>query len=131
VIGDLSMANSELILTIALVVVPAAVSLVVGALSASVAVWLQRDRLRTELKLEFATEAAIQELLSDERYSERKRTLKAIEARLKGLEGDDLRRALIRAGAVSFRRRKDGAELWGLRALNQDLWKEETADGEA
>jgi hypothetical protein len=81
---------------------------------------LQRERFRTELKLEFALEAAIRDLLSDKRFLERKRTFKEIKRRLGGLEDDDLRKALIRAGAISFTRRSDRAEMWGLRELVND-----------
>lgn len=87
---------------------------------------LQRERLRTEMKLEFATEGAIQELLTDERYA--MRSFEQIQRRLNGLEGDDLRKALIRAGAVSFQKQDVGGEngeLWGLRERNaKNLWEE-------
>lgn len=125
------MANEELFVTLVPAVIAAVVSLIVGVASALVTVWLQRDRLRTELKLEFATETAIRELLSDKRFPERKRTFRAIGRRLNGLREDDLRRALIRAGAVSFKRRKDDEELWGLRELNRDLWSDDTEDDDA
>jgi hypothetical protein len=143
-----------LVVGLAQVAIPAILGLIAGAVSGICVLWmktkelrqqfdletqklthefeLQRDRLRTELKLEFATEAAIRELLSDKRFS--KRSLKAIERRLGGLEGHELRKALLRAGAVSFRRRGvagEEGELWGLRERNmEDLW-EEAVDDEA
>lgn len=115
-------------LEIASIAVPAVISLIVGAASGWFAAvkqrerlkgefQLQRDRLRTELKLEFSTEAAIRELLSDPKFQERKRTFTQIKARLGGFSDEELRMHLIRAGAVSFKRKADGAELWGLRKL--------------
>ena len=116
---------------IAELAVPAIVSLLVGlvtgSLSGLLAARLQRERLRTELKLEFSTETAIRELLSDPHFKERKRSFAAIRRRLAGFEDDDLRKHLIRAGAVSFRKRGvtgDEGELWGLRELvdKADVW---------
>lgn len=116
--------------------------MVVAIITAVITVWsqttrlrhefeLQRERLRTELKLEFAIEAAIRELLSDRRYEERKRTFEQIKRRL-DVFGDDreLRKHLVRAGAVRFKRNHDGAEMWGLRELvdKEELW--ETGSGD-
>ena len=98
-------------------VVAFVVALITSGISAWVAVSLQKDRLRTELKLEFAAEAAIRELLSDDRWP--KRSFEAIQKRLQGFKPDELRRHLIRSGAVSFQG-KSGEELWGLPERNKD-----------
>ena len=92
-------------------------ALVTAGISARVAVSLQKDRLRTELKLEFAAEAAIRELLSDKRWP--KRSYDAIQKRLQGFEPDELRKHLIRAGAVSYQGEAD-KQLWGLPERNRD-----------
>lgn len=116
--------------------VPAIISVVVAIVTAIITVWqqttrlrhefeLQRERLRTELKLEFAIETAIRDLLSDPRFKERKRTFEQIKKRLDIFEQDrELRQHLVRAGAVRFRRNRDGAEMWGLRELTDknEMW---------
>ena len=118
-------------LTIALVsgAVSILVALLSGLLSGYGAARLQRQRLRAELKLEFATETAIRDLLGDSRFKGHKRSFAAIKKRLPGFTDDELRRHLIRAGAISFRKHGtegDEAELWGLRELVKadDVWKE-------
>lgn len=71
-----------------------------------------RDRLRREFQLEFATEAALQALLLDGEY--KMRTFTKIKHHLPAFsEDNDLRLHLIRAGAVCFYD-NDGEELWGL-----------------
>jgi hypothetical protein len=79
---------------------------------------LHKDKVREELKLEFATEAGIRALLSTDKW--KLRTFKAIHGRFKGLEADELRKFLIRAGALSYVRKEDDEELWGLRDHNKD-----------
>ncbi len=58
-------------------------------------------------------EEAIRALLDLEGWG--KRTFKEIKRRLGGFEDDELRKLLVRAGAIRFTRRADGEELWGLR----------------
>ena len=121
-------------------IVASLVSAVVALITAAITAWvtvgvqktrlqaefqLQEARLRTELKLEFAAETAIRELLSREKW--KLRSFKEIEKRLKGFDKDDLRKALIRSGALSFESSADSAhdedednELWGLRERNAD-----------
>ena len=94
--------------------------LATGLLSAAVAfgtTWLtlrfNRQKLRREFQLEFATEAAIQVLLMSEEYE--MRSFEKIKHHLPGFKGDDdLRLHLIRAGAVCFMNEESGEELWGL-----------------
>lgn len=123
-------------------VIPAAISLVAAVITAIITVWsqtarlrhefeLQRDKLRTELKLEFATEEAIRDLLSDPNFEEGKRTFKVIQSRLGGFSDDELRKHLIRAGAVRYRGRTNGAELWGLRTkIGRDRLSADVEDGQ-
>lgn len=70
-----------------------------------------REKLRREFQLEFATEAAIKSLLSDGDY--KMRSFTKIKHHLPGFGDDDLRRHLIRAGAVCFTSETD-SEMWGL-----------------
>jgi hypothetical protein len=61
-------------------------------------------------------ENAAKSLLQDERW--KKRSFKAIKNRLGGFEDNELRKILVRAGAISFESDK-GEELWGLISENQ------------
>ena len=104
--------------TILAALVSAVVALAISGISAWVAVWLQKERLRTELKLEFAAETAIRELLTEKKW--KLRSFKTISKRLQGFDNDELRKLLIRSGALCFERRSDGQELWGLRERNRN-----------
>jgi hypothetical protein len=61
-------------------------------------------------------ENAAKSLLQDERW--KKRSFKAIKNRLGGFEDNELRKILVRAGAIRFESDK-GEELWGLISENQ------------
>ena len=75
--------------------------------------------LLTKLRTEFMAENAIRKLLQCRAW--RLRTFDAIKIRLGGFEDNELRKLLVRSGAVSFRRRSDGKELWGLISENEIL----------
>ena len=90
--------------TLDAVLVSAVVALAISGISAWASIWLLKDRLRTELKLEFAAETAIRELLSEEKW--KLRSFEEIEKRLKGFEENELRKLLIRSGALSFKSRE-------------------------
>ena len=57
---------------------------------------LDRERMRTE----FMAEQVARQLLESERWQ--KRSFEAIKRRLGGFEDDELRKILVRAGAVRF-----------------------------
>ena len=77
----------------------------------------KRERQRVELKMQFALEEAITRLLRHQKYDLRKfDTLKQC---FRGLEDNELRRALIRAGAVSFQSDDGKTEYWGLIERNE------------
>jgi len=80
---------------------------------------LQEERLRTELRTEFMAEEAIKQLLNHPRWPQQ-RSFAEIKRRIGGFEDNELRRLLVRAGAVKFKRIEDGAEMWGLRERNVD-----------
>jgi hypothetical protein len=77
---------------------------------------IQERRLKQELKTEFMAERVATELLSDARWP--KRSFEEIKKRLGGFEDTELRKILVRAGAVRFEQ-KDGGELWGLLSRNK------------
>ncbi len=77
----------------------------------------QKEILREELKLEYSVETAIIHLLQNPNYT--KRGFKKIKHHLRGFkDDDDLRMALIRAGAVAFSG-SGNEEVWGLLSRNQ------------
>lgn len=90
---------------------PAIVAGFVSWKTASKTIDAQRERLRREFQLEFATETAIKTLLENESYT--MRSFEKIKRHLPGFEDNELRRFLIRAGAVKFSG-DDEQELWGL-----------------
>jgi hypothetical protein len=71
----------------------------------------QASRLRTELRTEFMAEEAIHALLTHEDWT--LRSLDAIKRRVKGFDDEELRRLLVRAGAVAFDRPDSSEEMWG------------------
>lgn len=77
---------------------------------------LQEDRLRAELRTEFMAEEAIRQLLQHPDWAQR--SFEAIKRRLGGFQDDELRRHLVRAGAVAFWRDSGKKEWWGLRERN-------------
>ncbi|WP_432093132.1 hypothetical protein [Streptomyces sp. bgisy100] len=94
------------------VAIPLVVSLITSVLA-----WKQHEsRLRAELRTEFMAEAALYALLKDSRWPTRYFT--TIRGYLKGFEDDELRKLLVRAGALCFE--SGGRERWGLRERNAD-----------
>ncbi len=89
---------------------------------------LQQDfeRDREGIRTEFMAEQVVRQLLEHENYTKRK--FKAIKRRLGGYDDkeDDLRRLLIRAGAVRFVGTSDKGkkkfEYWGLLSRNPDAF---------
>lgn len=77
----------------------------------------QLSLLREQHKTEFMAEEAAKHYLSHANYTDRSFT--ELERRLGGYSGDDLRRLLVRAGAIRLRR-KDGSEWWRLLSRNDE-----------
>jgi hypothetical protein len=65
---------------------------------------VQERKLRAELRTEFMAEQVTRSLLENDRW--KKRSFEEIEKRLGGFDDNDLRRILVRAGAVRFRGRE-------------------------
>jgi hypothetical protein len=89
------------------------VTIGVALITSAVTAWLSTPKLNREHKFNIQIEKALQELLSLPNW--KKRSFRQIREKVPGLGEDELRRALIRTGAVAFRRKTDAKELWGLR----------------
>ena len=103
---------SHLHFVLASIVVPAIIALFTSLL----ALLIQERKLRRDYRLDFMAENAARELLESKQWQ--KRSFKAIKARLGGFDDDELRKVLVRAGAVLFKGNNGGEELWGLLKLN-------------
>lgn len=93
------------------------VSIITALITGLVTFAIQERRLKWELRTEFMAEQAAKALLEHEKW--RQRSFDEIKKRLGGFEDDDLRKILVRAGAVKFEG-EDGKELWGLISKNKD-----------
>ena len=85
-------------------------------LTGLLAFWVQEKKLKMELRTEFMAEQATRTLLESDKWG--KRSFDAIKKRLGGFSDDELRKILVRAGAVRFES-VEGEELWGLIARNR------------
>ena len=92
------------------------VAFITALLTAVGTFMLQERRLRMELRTEFMAEQAARLLLESKKW--KKRSFEAIKKRLDGFDDQELRRILIRSGAVRFEG-SDGKELWGLISRNR------------
>jgi hypothetical protein len=92
-------------------------ALVTAVITGLVTFAIQERKLRTELRTEFMAEQAAKQLLESERWA--KRSFDEIKKRLGGFEDNELRKILVRAGAVRFES-SDGKELWGLASRNKN-----------
>ena len=104
--------------TVTTALISAGVSVVVSIVGSFSTFQVQRSRLRAELRTEFMAEEAIQQLLNVEGWEQR--SFEVIQRHIGGFDDDELRRLLVRAGALRFRG-QDGKELWGLRRKNSHL----------
>jgi len=77
---------------------------------------------RRQFMLEYRTEAALKRLLNSSKW--KLRTFKTIQHHVAGFEDDELRRILIRTGAIRFEDAA-GIEIWGLLERNKDLLEAE------
>lgn len=85
--------------------------------------WLQKDRASTDLRIaleavktEHMAEKTAQHFLSHKGYTDR--SFQLLSERLGGFESNELRRILVRAGAIRYER-SNGAEYW--RLLSRDV----------
>jgi hypothetical protein len=89
-------------------------SIGVALITSLVAYLLQERKLKAELRTEFMAEQAAQKLLKSRKW--KKRSFDEIKKRLAGFDDDELRKILVRSGAVRFDGEK---ELWGLISKNK------------
>lgn len=87
----------------------AAIGAAVSLLTTRMQLRHQLEVLRVERKTEDQAEQVAVKLLSHEKFFER--SFDAISTAIGGFEDDELRKLLVRAGAIR-RRRKDGSEWW-------------------
>ena len=80
----------------------------------------QRAQLQTEHAIELSVEKALQHMLSI--YELPYRSFQMIRHHIGGFDANELRRLLVRAGAVRFMA-ADGAELWALVSQVEDDFK--------
>ncbi len=81
---------------------------------------MQERRMRFEfaqMRTEFMAEQVARQLLEHENW--KRRSFERIKYRLGGFDDDELRKILVRAGAIRFEN-GDGKEFWGLISRNQD-----------
>jgi hypothetical protein len=93
------------------------VALVTAIVTALVTISISERKLRRDFGLEFAAERVAHELMQSKW---RLRSFDVIKFHLGGFEDDDLRKMLVKAGAIRFAS-KSGFELWGLLSRNRDL----------
>lgn len=98
-------------------IITSAITAVVAAVITGLITFaLQERKLRAELRTEFMAEQAARALLENERWA--KRSFDEISKRLGGFAEDELRKILVRAGAVRFES-SDRKEMWGLISRNK------------
>lgn len=100
-----------------IVVTSIIISIVTALITGLITFAIQERRLRTELRTEFMAEQAVKSLLESPKWG--KRSFVELKKRLGGFNDDDLRKVLVRAGAVRFIS-SDDEELWGLISRNKD-----------
>ena len=76
---------------------------------------VQERKLRADLRTEFMAERALLKLLESPRWEHR--TFKEIKKRVGGFQDDELRKLLVRTGAVRFEGKGED-EFWGLVSRN-------------
>ncbi|MCZ6676545.1 MAG: hypothetical protein O7E52_04770 [Candidatus Poribacteria bacterium] len=105
------------------IIASAITAAITAILTGTIAFLIQERRLRRDfaldrekLRTEFMAEQVAKELLESDRWE--KRSFDAIKSRLGGFSDDELRKILVRAGAVRFRG-QNAEELWGLMSRNR------------
>lgn len=93
-----------------LVLSPATVAAAVALITTLVTQSANTARMKREFMLESRAESVALALLRHKKWG--LRSFAKLKSRLGGFEDDELRRVLVRAGAVRFY--KDGVEYWGL-----------------
>jgi len=92
-----------------------AVSLVVAVVTSVLTTVSSERALKRQYQLEFAAERVVRKILSDSVWP--LRSFDIIKRHLGGFENDELRKILVRAGAIRFKL-TSGDEVWGLLERN-------------
>ena len=90
-------------------------SLAAGSIAGYLTSLLKAVELRKQYQLQDNAERAVRELLKDKKWT--LRSFKVIRHHLGGFDDIELRKLLVRAGAIRFKS-KSGMELWGLLPRN-------------
>ena len=98
-------------------VIAGVVALIVAAVTSAGGFYLQRERLRQELRTQFMAEQAIVALLQHPDW--KLRSFRRISRKVSGFGENELRQLLVRSGALRFES-AEGTEFWGLRERNAD-----------
>lgn len=102
-------------------IISAPLSVVAAALTAWGTSKAQERKIREELRTEFMAEQAVRVLLEHKDWE--LRSFRAIKRHVGGFEDNELRKLLIRAGALTFWQNRGAPgekEMWGLRTRNED-----------
>jgi len=105
----------EILIPLLVAVVAGGLSYLASAVKTRKEIALSEKRLRRDYQLEFAAETVARSLLNNEHWS--LRSFSIIKHHLGGFEDEELRKVLIRAGAIRFES-VSGIELWGLLERN-------------
>lgn len=92
-------------------------SLLTALITGIITFSIQERKLRTDLRTEFMAEQAAKELLESPNWQ--KRSFDEIKKRLGGFDDNELRKILVRSGAICFKG-QDDKELWGLISRNKE-----------
>lgn len=79
------------------------------------------DRVREIHKTEYMAEQTAKVFLNHKKHL--KRTFEVLKNHLGGFEDDELRKILVRAGAIRVYRKEDNAEMWTLLERSQEYHK--------
>ncbi len=91
------------------------ISVISGLVGGYISYKIQESKLKKEFQLQDSAEKVAHQLLSDEEW--KLRSFGVIRHHLGGFEEDELRKILVRSGAIRFKS-KNGHELWGLVSRN-------------
>lgn len=78
---------------------------------------VQERKLKAELRTEFMAEQVVSSLLRNDKW--KKRSYTEIKKRIGGFSDEELKKILVRSGAVRFEA-TNGDELWGLISRNKE-----------
>lgn len=90
-------------------------AIITSIITSIVTIYLQNKKLEAEFRTQFMAETALKSLLSNEKW--KKRSFDEIKKRIGGFEDEELRKILVRSGAIRFYT-SENDELWGLISRN-------------